>query len=82
MPTQGQLDALVPRLKEILQLLKYTFWQDCPSFTEDLVCSGEELSIIDILKDTVRELFASGKIKELQAWIDASWDDNEISLDS
>lgn len=60
---------------EILQLLKYTFRQDRLSFTEDLVCSEEELSVIDFPKDRVEELFASGKIEELQSLIDASWSD-------
>lgn len=68
---------------EILQLLKYTFRQDRFSFTEDLLCSEKELSVIDIPKDRIEELFASGKIKELQALIDASWgDSSEVSLES
>lgn len=64
-------------MMEILQLLKYTFRQDRLSFTEDLVCTEKELSVIDVPKDQVEELFASGKIEELQSLIEASWVDSE-----
>lgn len=69
-------------MMEILQFLKYTFRQDRLSFTEDLVCSEKELSVIDITKDRIDDLFASGKIKERQALIDASWGDSEVHSDS
>ena len=73
---------LLPIMMEIFQLLKHTFQKDRLSFMEDLVCSEKEHSVIDIPKDTIKELFASGKIRELQALIDACWGDSGVSLDS
>lgn len=49
---------------------------------QDLVCSEKDLSVIDIPKGQIEELFMSGKIKELQALVDVSWVYIEASLNS
>ncbi|KAJ7616894.1 hypothetical protein B0H17DRAFT_855005, partial [Mycena rosella] len=55
-----------------LQLLKFMFRGDRLTFTEGLVCTEEELSVIDIPSTVVEELFSGGKISELMALIDSS----------
>lgn len=59
---------------EILQILKYTFRNDRLSFTEDLVCTEEELSIIDLPQEKVAELLSMGKVDELKKLLDSSWE--------
>lgn len=59
---------------EILQILKYTFRNDRLSFTEDLVCTEEELSIIDLPQEKVAELLSMGKVEELKKLLDSSWE--------
>ena|SRR5882762_7615647 len=59
---------------EILQVLKYIFRNDRLSFTNDLLCCEEELSVIDIPRETVEELLSMGKINELKDLLDSSWE--------
>lgn len=59
---------------EMLQILKFRLRNDQLSFTEDLICTEEELSVVDIPASIVEEMMATGKIKELTALIEESWD--------
>lgn len=59
---------------EILQVLKYIFWNNRLSFTDDLLCCKEELSVIDIPRERVEELLSMGKISELKDLLDSSWE--------
>jgi hypothetical protein len=59
---------------EILQVLKYIFRNDRLSFTEDLLCTEEELSVVDIPWEKVEELLSMGKIDELKDLLDSSWE--------
>ena len=58
---------------EILQVLKFIFWNSWLSFTEDLLCT-EELSVIDVPQEKVEELLSMGKIDELKDLLDSSWE--------
>ena len=59
---------------EILQVLKYIFRNDRLSFTDDLLCCEEELSVIDVPWETVEELLLMGKNNELKDLLDLSWE--------
>ena len=67
---------------DILQHIIISFTSDLDLVLQvfTLVCSEKELSVIDIPKGQIEELFTSGKIKELQALIDVSWGDSKVSL--
>jgi hypothetical protein len=66
--------SLSPIVMEILQVLKYIFRNDRLSFTDDLLCCEEELSIVDIPREKVEELLSTGKIDELKELLDSSWE--------
>ncbi|KAJ6611081.1 hypothetical protein B0H10DRAFT_1810310, partial [Mycena sp. CBHHK59/15] len=66
--------SLSPVTMEILQLLKFMFRTDRLTLTEGLVCTEEELSVIDIPAAAVEELLSSGKISELMVLIDSSYE--------
>ena len=59
---------------EILQILKFIFRNDCLSFNENLVCTEEELSVIDVSVEAIEELLAMGKVDELMELSDSSWE--------
>ena len=59
---------------EILQILKFIFRNDRLSFTENLVCTEEEISIIDVSVEAIEELLATGKVDELMELLDTSWE--------
>ncbi|KAJ7039417.1 hypothetical protein C8F04DRAFT_930327, partial [Mycena alexandri] len=65
--------SLSPVTMEILQLLKFKFRNDRLTFTEGLLCTEEELSVIDVAPEVLDELLSGGKIVELMALIDSSW---------
>lgn len=52
-------------MMEILQILKYRFCKERLSFTEDLLRTREELSVIDVPREQVAELLAKGQIDKL-----------------
>jgi hypothetical protein len=60
-------------MMEKLQILKFCFQNDRLSFTDDLLCTDEELSVIDLDPEVVDELLESGRIEELQEYIEESW---------
>ncbi|KAJ7468181.1 hypothetical protein FB451DRAFT_1039850, partial [Mycena latifolia] len=64
--------SLSPVTMEILKLLKFMFRNDRLTFTEGLLCTEQELSVIDVPPAIIEELFSSGKIVELMALIDSS----------
>ena len=57
---------------EILQILKFIFQNDHLSFTESLVCTEEELSVIDVSVEAIEELLVTGKVDELMGLLDTS----------
>jgi hypothetical protein len=59
---------------EQLQILKYWFRNDRLSFTEDLLCTEEELSVIDLSPEKVDELISTGRIEELADYIRESYE--------
>ncbi len=59
---------------EQLQILKYCFRNDRLSFTEDLLCTEEELSVIDLSLEKVDELISAGRIDELANYIRESYE--------
>jgi hypothetical protein len=58
---------------EILQILKYIFRNDRLNFTESLLCTEEELSVIDVSPSVLNELLATGNIDRLAELLDSSW---------
>ncbi|KZP23230.1 hypothetical protein FIBSPDRAFT_737826 [Athelia psychrophila] len=54
---------LSPIVMEMLQILKYRFRRDRISFTEDLVTDERELTVIDIPKEKIEELYPHGQIQ-------------------
>lgn len=60
-------------MMEKLQIAKYRFRNDRLTFTDDLLCTEEELSVIDLEPDLVKEMLESGRITELQEYIEESW---------
>jgi len=59
---------------EILQVLKFIFQNDQLSFTENLLCTEEELSVIDVPREKVEELLSMGEIDELKDLLDLLWE--------
>lgn len=60
-------------MMERLQILKFRFRNDRLSFTDDLLCSDEELSVIDLDPLIVEELLEAGRVSELHEYIEQSW---------
>ncbi|KAJ2918846.1 hypothetical protein MD484_g1605, partial [Candolleomyces efflorescens] len=65
--------SLSPLMMEMLQILKFIYRGDRLSFTEDLLSSEFELSILDIEPQVIDRLMAEGKIDELCELVDESW---------
>lgn len=61
-------------MMEMLQILKFIYRSDRLSFTEELLCSEFEMSILDIEAEAIDKLLAEGKIDELCDLIDEAWD--------
>ena len=61
-------------MMEILQILKFIYRNDRLTFTEDLISTEQELSVIDISADVVKDLLSRGKIDELIALVESSLD--------
>ncbi|KAJ6492756.1 hypothetical protein C8R47DRAFT_975538, partial [Mycena vitilis] len=64
---------LSPAVMEMLQILKFIFRQGRISFTDDLVATEKELSVIDLDPGVVEELLATGKIQQLVELLNESW---------
>jgi hypothetical protein len=60
-------------MMEMLQVLKFIYRGDRLSFTENLLSSEFELSILDIEPQVIDRLMAEGRIDELCELVDESW---------
>lgn len=58
---------------EQLQLLKFTYRQDRLSFTQDLLYTERELSVLDIEPQVVEDLIRRGELEALDNLIADSW---------
>lgn len=58
---------------EELQILKFDYRSRRLNFMEGLVCTERELSVLDLSPKVVEELMLSGKIDELETYIEESW---------
>lgn len=67
---------------EMLQILKYRFRRDRLDFTEGLVANERELTVIDVPKEKVEELFSQGRIEELQELLAVSYENWDARFDS
>jgi hypothetical protein len=61
-------------MMEMLQILKFIYRNDRLNFTQDLISTEQELSVIDISADAVKDLLARGKVDDLIALIESSLD--------
>ncbi|KAF8158577.1 hypothetical protein B0H34DRAFT_656023, partial [Crassisporium funariophilum] len=59
---------------EELQILKFSYQKDCLNFTDHLICTEHELSVLDISTTEVRDLMARGDIETLNTYINKSWE--------
>ena len=57
-----------------LQILKFIYWNDHLSFTDDLLSTEQELSVIDISAEVVKDLVSWGKVDQLVALVESSLD--------
>ena len=64
--------SMDPGLMEVLQILKFIHRHDRLSFFGDLICTEEELTIIDIAPDTIHYLLSHGQVKELVEMLNAA----------
>lgn len=60
-------------MMEILQILKFIYRSDRLSFTDGLLSSEFEQSILDIDPDVIDKLMAEGKIEELCKVVSEAW---------
>jgi hypothetical protein len=65
---------LSPVMMEVLQILKFIYRNDRLSFTDDLISTEQELSVIDVSADVVKDLLSRGKVDELVALVESSLD--------
>lgn len=65
---------LGPLKMEQLQMMKFGYRSQRLSFTDDLICSERELSVLDVPADTMRDLLERNEIQELDRLIKESWD--------
>ena len=70
---------LSPVMMEILQILKFIYRNDRLSFTEDLISTEQELSVIDVSADVVKDLLSRSKVDELVALVESSLDGTHSS---
>ncbi|KAF8164539.1 hypothetical protein BJ912DRAFT_1068213 [Pholiota molesta] len=58
-------------------MLKFGYRKDRLNFTDNLICTEHELSILDVSPETVRDLMSRGEIDELNTYIIAatSWEE-------
>ncbi|KAF5314462.1 hypothetical protein D9619_011745 [Psilocybe cf. subviscida] len=64
---------LSPEKFEEFQILKFGFRGERLSFTDDLVCTYIERSILDVSPDTVKDMYARGEVAQLDKFISDSW---------
>ncbi|RXW11677.1 hypothetical protein EST38_g14178 [Candolleomyces aberdarensis] len=62
-----------PLTMEMLQIMKFTYRADHLSFTDHLLCSEAEQSMLDIEPHVIDRLMAEGKISELCQLINEAW---------
>ncbi|KAJ7831600.1 hypothetical protein B0H14DRAFT_2365093, partial [Mycena olivaceomarginata] len=65
---------LSPTVMEMLQILKFIYRNGRISFTDGVVATEKELSVIDVDPDVLEQLLATGQIKELVDLLNSSWD--------
>ena len=58
---------------EELQFLKFGYRSDRLTFTEHLISTERELSVLDLSISVVDDLMSRGKLDELEKYIDESW---------
>ena len=58
---------------EELQVLKFSYRSDHLTFTDDLISTERELSVLDLSVSVVEDLMSRGKIDELEKYVDESW---------
>ncbi|KAJ7683671.1 hypothetical protein B0H17DRAFT_864290, partial [Mycena rosella] len=56
---------LSPIVMEMLQILKFIYRKGRVSFTDGLVATEEELSVIDVDPEVLEGLLAAGRVEEL-----------------
>ncbi|CAA7265592.1 unnamed protein product [Cyclocybe aegerita] len=65
---------LSPLHMEQLQIMKFSYRNDRLNFTDHLLSSEEELSVLDMSVEVVESLLAGGKIEELNQYVNESWE--------
>jgi hypothetical protein len=65
---------LSPVMMEVLQILEFIYRNDRLSFTDDLISTEQELSVIDVSADVVKDLLSQGKVDKLVALVESSLD--------
>ena len=58
---------------EVLQISKYLFRSERLNFTEGLLATEEECSVIDVSPSTLAELLKSGDIENLESIVQSSY---------
>ena len=64
---------LSPKLMEQLQILKYIYRGDRLHFMSDLLCTEQELTVIDIDRSLLEDMISDGRADELDSLISASY---------
>ncbi|KAL1691529.1 hypothetical protein GGG16DRAFT_53319, partial [Schizophyllum commune] len=63
---------LSPKLMEHLQILKYIFRGDRLNFMSELLCTEQELTVIDMDTSILEDMISEGRADELEQYISAS----------
>ena len=71
--------SLLPRMIEMLQILKFIYQQEWIHFCSDLVATEAELSVIEVDLEFVDALFAAGRTEELEELINSSWNSSPVA---
>ncbi|TEB27309.1 hypothetical protein FA13DRAFT_1634742, partial [Coprinellus micaceus] len=65
--------SMLPLMMEILQILKFIYRVDRLTFTDNLLSTPFEQSILDIDPEKINALMAGGKIDELCSLVNKAW---------
>lgn len=65
--------SMSPLMMEMLQIMKFIYRSERLSFTDNLLSSEYELSILDIEPQVIDALMSEGKIDELVKLVDQAW---------
>ena len=55
------------------QILKFCYRNDRLNFTDGLICTEQELSVLDMSSEVMEDLLACGKLDDLHKYIEESW---------